>query len=322
MWKLFICTLFLTCIVCVKIEEDCDFTSTSTINEYYVGYSTNLNSNTVTVLKDNSLSNDFSDAAIMIIQMQAGIMVDSNDPSYGGLSALPSTINPGFYEFNVVTAVTETSSGNGPVLNLLLKFSLLNNYSAVLANERFQVIIVPVCYFTSISETITGTPWNGNTGGVLALLSVQIEIDSGAFINLDGTGYRGGLDYFQTVRGTAPYTLNFVDNSANDQGNIATSQNAIKGEGIFGSPRFYDENFPTLISNYTYSNGDCASGAPGNAGGGGNQNDAGGGGGANYGRGGSGKIFQNGNNLQEGIGGASVNDIFTFYPSNQLFMGL
>ena len=73
----------------------------------------------------------------------------------------------------------------------------------------------------------------------------------------------------------------------------------MKGEGFVGSPRF-----PPFVS--TYPQGfDCARGAPGNAGGGGNSIDSGGGGGANAGRGGDGRIFTD-SASKPGIGGAPL----------------
>ena len=125
----------------------------------------------------------------------------------------------------------------------------------------------------------------------MVVLATTIRLGN---VNLRGKGFRGGPLVDRIYNGGA-YLQGYRDDSSI---RVNVSFNGPKGEGFIGMPRF-------LSAPSTYPNGlDCARGAPGNAGGGGNFVDCGAGGGANAGRGGDG-LFRENRQLP-GIGGAPV----------------
>lgn len=224
---------------------------------------------------------------VLVIQMQDGV----SNASFGTTTATYATGfgTAGTYEYGLVE-----SFGGGLIT---LRNNLVNSYAnaqlAGNARKTFQVVRVPQYSAATIPAAGTVTPlaWNGTTGGIVA-------IDVAGVFNLSGTidaagyGFRGGAG--RVLAGGAGNTNTSVRfSSANGNG-------AMKGEGTAGSPR---NTFASIGAIYTwaaaggdfYPNGDNGFGAPGNAGGGGNDgnvgaNDqnSGGGGGGNAGAGGHG----------------------------------
>ena len=249
----------------------------------------------------------------MIIQMQGGTINNSNNINYGsgngtgnGYSDLGEA---GQYEFAVISQV------QGP--NVSLVSSLNNTYSNT-GHRRFQAIRVPVCVDATINSP-TILAWNGNIGGVYAVLAETVRLGS---ISLQGKGFRGApfvpniaAPISGISTGGGPYVSNFRDNSVairapNDR------FNGPKGEGFIG--------YTTLTSTTYPSSFDCGKGAPGNAGGGGIFTDSGGGGGSNAGAGGDGwqatysnTIFATNLNADAGLGGAAV----PLNPLTRLLLG-
>lgn len=230
----------------------------------------------------------------LVIQMQDALVDNSNTASYGnGVAGDPAQgstdlRNVGVYEFKRVTAVGVGSvSFDSPLANTYTTA----NASGTTGNRRFQVVRVP--QFASVSlpaGTSTVTVWNGDTGGLIVIDSSGNLNLNGATIDANGKGFRGGGSQNQTI------TLSVTDYAvAAGTGTPPNTLGAAKGEGLAGTPRFVRGN--TITGGYTgqdlgisgYQNAlDYARGAPGNAGGGGNQHNAGGGGGANAGDGGIG----------------------------------
>src|SRR5690606_24972807 len=142
----------------------------------------------------------------------------------------------------------------------------------------------------ALASGLTAQPWNGSTGGVLAIDVVGDLNLGGAIVDVSGLGFRGGA---------ARQLAGGAGGSNTDYRNLATSNfHGSKGEGVAGTPRYV--HMPsggglvnTLVEGYP--NGSTARGAPGNAGGGGtdgnptaNDRNTGGGGGGNAGVGGQG----------------------------------
>lgn len=249
-------TLF-SFILCIQLclTQDCSFDGTA-INEYYAGVSTDFAGGTVTV---DRFGIELG-ALVMIIQMQGGDINNSDTANYGsglGTGTGYTTVESGYYEFNVV--INRASSGGPTSLGFL--YPLEHEYFA-LGEKTFQVVTVPFCETAVLSSNITAPAWDGKTGGIVSLIARHAIIDT---ITVKGTGFRGGFDPVASGGGSS--TTNYVDGS----GYLIDSavKNARKGEGFIGSPGVYD--FPTS-STYFLSDGnpgDCARGAPGNAGGGG-----------------------------------------------------
>jgi len=237
---------------------------------------------------------------LLVIQMQDAAIDSSNSSAYGdGSSGSGSTAlnNAGLYEF--VRATSAVTSGNATVTIVGGGGSgLLNNYtnadaSIAQGQRRFQVVRVPQYTSASIISELTAAAWNGSSGGVLAFdVAGQLTLSSGATVNVNGLGFRGGAA--RPLKGIGK-TKGF---NGTDYRTLATdSTNGSKGEGIAGTPRYVNGGGTSPVNTGIegYPNGSHARGAPGNAGGGGtdgnpdaNDQNTGGGGGSNAGRGGKG----------------------------------
>ncbi len=200
---------------------------------------------------------------IMIIQMQGASILGQPDPSFPNYSypndaswgSITNYNNCGKYELVQVAEVPDGSS-------IKIDCGLLNNYTS---SGKVQVIRVPRYNSLTISPTgiLTCQPWNGTTGGILAVeIHGSTTINAGGKINTAGRGFRGAALY--TPLTPRSQTLYYSCSSAEVSAN--------KGEGIAG-----------YNNDYTVYGGKYCRGAAANAGGAGNVWNAGGGGGANAG---------------------------------------
>jgi Secretion system C-terminal sorting domain len=192
---------------------------------------------------------------VMIIQVQGADITATDDAAYGDVTNYNNT---GFYEVRTVYAVSANT--------ISLCENLSHSYTQS-GNARTQVIRIPRLTTLDISllANIGGLPWQGATGGVIALET------SGNFtlegkVSATGIGFRGGSDdkTSSITSGTPAVTLYRTTSTATTAG---------KGESIAGFTADYN----------TYFNGANGRGAPANGGGGGNGHNSGGGGGTNAG---------------------------------------
>lgn len=270
------------------------------VNTYFPGASSaNSGATTISLGAASGASTPIAAGdMLLVIQMQGATINSNNNASYGsgtsgtyasGYSAIGQT---GLYEF--VRAANAVSTGGGTVTIVGGSGSgLINSYvnaaaTSSLGQRRFQVIRVPQYENASVSGTVSALPWNGATGGVLAIDVADRLTFSGGTLNASGLGFRGGGAVVQAGSGSLSNT---------DYRSLATrAANAAKGEGIAGTPTYVANNGSLLNTSLEgYPNGSNGRGAPGNAGGGGNDgnpaaNDqnTGGGGGGNGGQGGRG----------------------------------
>ncbi len=223
---------------------------------------------------------------VLIIQMQGSRPNLSNNASFGQVPATPSVdallSSAGNFEFSTISAI----SGS----NITLNTSLSNTYDVY---GSVQLVRVPV-YTTATNVTaanVTASPWNGSSGGVIALICTNTLTLTGN-INADAVGFAGGAPV-GGVTGTCRTAFFY---------NSTTAQGAEKGDGV-------------AVENPNFARG---KGAWANGGGGGNgDNDraSGGGGGGNGGAGGKGGAGGNSCN-QPGVGG------YALAPSNtRVYMG-
>jgi uncharacterized repeat protein (TIGR01451 family) len=262
---------------------------------------------------------------LLVIQMQDASIDVANSVAYGngytgqGFTALNSA---GDYEF--VTATGPINAGSVPIAGAGAGAGLVFAYhSAAKSNNAgqstYQVVVVPQYTTASFNSTTppTAFPWNGSTGGVLVLDTSSTLTLNGATVSVSGLGFRGGAgmelnggvggnntDYFHAA--PAAYT-----------GAVENGVDAVKGEGIAGTPLWVESAGSYLKTNTDYpsggaADGSSARGAPGNAGAGGtdgdptnNDQNAGGGGGSNGGSGGFGGNSWNSNLSVGGEGGTS-----------------
>jgi uncharacterized repeat protein (TIGR01451 family) len=281
---------------------------------------------------------------VLIIQMQGAQINSTNTTSYGdgipgdpfGSTSLGAT---GVFEFVTATNTTPVSASTGGTLTFIgtgASNGLLNSYTSAVATatqgiQTFQVIRVPQYSSATLSATsnLTALPWNGATGGVVALdVASQLTLNGGSVV-LDGLGFRGGAS--MTERGITGFaSTDTVDPSPTALPNLSGGGDPPagggagggKGEGIAGTPHWVAPNITTITHPSTasstaqavvegYPNGSFARGAPGNAGGGAtdadptaNDQNSGGGGAGNGGQGGLGGFGWNSAGLVGGYGGA------------------
>ncbi|MBI4565817.1 MAG: tandem-95 repeat protein [Planctomycetes bacterium] len=255
---------------------------------------------------------------LLVIQMQDAAINATNTSSYGDgvpgdpASGTTAVNSSGLYEFVVANGSVIGGSlpihGMGPNDGLIHRYTFADSTSAQ-GQRRYQVIRVPRYANATLTSGLTCRPWDGSTGGVL-VIDVQQNLSLGnATVSVVGRGFRGGGGQFPI--GTGPST------EPTDYRTPASApRNGNKGEGFAGTPRFvYDAFTDTVLDTgfEGYPNGSRGRGAPGNAGGGGNNgldssgnsDNAGAGGGGNGGAGGRGGDSEAGAPTG-GHGGAAV----------------
>lgn len=222
---------------------------------------------------------------VLILQMQGATISDANNNSFGNITALNSA---GLYE----RAIIESVNGN----QLVLRNAILNRYQV---NGLVQVVSIPIYENAVVSDTLKAKPWDGKTGGILAL-EVTNTLRLNAPIDADGKGFRGG-----TADITASNNCGAFTNANAYFYNLNNWRGATKGEGI-----------AALLSGK-----EAGRGAQANGGGGGNDHNSGGGGGANATAGGNGgkneePDFLGCSGQNPGIGGRAIN-----FTDNRIFFG-
>jgi uncharacterized repeat protein (TIGR01451 family) len=232
---------------------------------------------------------------LMIIQMQGADIDSTNTASYGdgnSTNTRPAPIanyptngivngnlddtnfTAGYYEYAV--ASSDVALGGG---TLTLNTPLLKSYrntdntsDTSQGQRRFQVIRVPQYSSssdpaTSISGVLTAPVWDGLKGGVFAIdVAGTLNFATAGTIDMTGKGFRGGggRQLGGDSKNPPLYNSDLVTLSSR-------SANGSKGEGIAGTPKYLIDG--TLLKTGTtegYPNGSYGRGAPGNAGGGGN----------------------------------------------------
>jgi len=260
---------------------------------------------------------------LLVIQMQGAGINYTNTANYGdgtsgtGSGYLTTGLTAGTYEY---AAVKSVAGGT-----ITLSSGLVNAYTKAAASSTagastYQVIRVPQYINLTLNGTVTVTPWNGSTGGVLPLDVAGTFAFASKTISADYAGFRGGgaqmLDG-STATGTGTDYVNLANTTSTvfPAGTTAvTGFHASKGEGIAGTPYYtYNETAGTESNQGSdgLPSGSFARGAPGNAGGGGtdadpaaNDDNSGGGGGGNGGAGAQGGNSWNADTAVGGKGGA------------------
>jgi gliding motility-associated-like protein len=203
---------------------------------------TNMTANSVTV--SSAVGFAVGDR-VLLIQMKGATINQTNTASFGQVVALGSAGN---FEFTNIASI----SGNTItfVSNLCKPF---------VVSGKVQLIRVPVYNQATINAVVTASPWNGNTGGVVAI-EATTSLTFNNVIDVSGKGFIGG----------AVTTGWFMCNDPNYASSGANAGK--KGEGIALAPLNLDGNRAPLA----------------NGGGGANSGNPGAGGGSNGGAGGRG----------------------------------
>lgn len=203
---------------------------------------------------------------VIVIQMQGAAVNTDNSTDFGNVTALGSA---GLYEKVIISSV------DGDFITFESK--LRNVYDV---SGAVQLVTMPVYIDANVREDVQARPWDGATGGVIALdvrgtLTMEANIDAGA------TGFRGGQANIQ-----ADSDCNLTTRIRDYRLNLGNWRGGAKGEGI---------------APWT-GGAEAGRGPQANGGGGGNDHNAGGGGGANATAGGRG-----GRNAEPSFGGCKGN---------------
>ena len=216
---------------------------------------------------------------VLVIQMN-GVRYDtSNTLSFGTVLDYNGA---GSFEFTNVVQLDSTTVAFSPPLRNTYDFSAV-----------VQLITVPEYHDATVIDSLRPAPWDGLTGGVLALIADTLRLD--ADINAQASGFRGG-----DRSDDGDYSA--VKDFALDP---ASRRAAYKGEGI-----------AQIAAKRNSGRGPAA-----NGGGGGNGNNSGGAGGGCGGLGGRGGLEHNGAGGRDigGLGGAQLD--FGNNTSPRAFMG-
>ncbi|HZC78757.1 MAG TPA: hypothetical protein VE258_13485, partial [Ktedonobacterales bacterium] len=171
---------------------------------------------------------------LLVIQMHDAAIDSSNTGAYGngvaggtGWTALNSS---GLYEYTVATSAVPLAGGA-----LTVGGTLINTYTQAAptltqGQRDFQVIRVPQYVAATMTAALTAAPFNGSTGGVLALDVAGALNLNGAAVSVSQEGFRAGLG--RLLHGGAGGT-------GTDYRNLSANNfHAQKGEGIAGTPQY------------------------------------------------------------------------------------
>jgi gliding motility-associated-like protein len=201
------------------------------VNSYVAVSAVTVNSATLTAIGPFQVGDK-----VLIIQMKGATITTTNTVAFGTITALG---NAGNFEFATISSIT----GN----TVTFSSNLCKTYTP---SGKVQLVKVPVYTNATIVGTVTAQPWNGTTGGIVAIEATS-SITFNANINVSGQGFIGGAVFTGWFGCGDP--------------NYANQNAGKKGEGIVIPPVTLDANRAPLANGGGGSN----SGNPG-AGGGGN----------------------------------------------------
>ena len=225
---------------------------------------------------------------VLIIQMKGMRINETNSAAFGTFINYDST---GFYEKSRISSI----SGN----QICLVNDLAISYK--LSGKVQMVKIARYSTGANIVGTIIAPPWNGSTGGIVAI-EVQGTLTMNADVDVSGLGFKGGKS--GGAISNACSALTSISDYATDS--ISWEFKSFKGEGV---------------ADYIPNKWSCR-GPQANGGGGGNDHNSGGGGGANLTTGGIGGRnnepgFFNCKGYQPGLGGKGLSPLY----KDRLFLG-
>ena len=199
--------------------------------------------------------------AVLLIQLQGAAINESDNAAFGQINSLNGA---GLYELNTVHA----REG----MTLFLSGKMQAGYTPA---AGLQLVQVAAAATARVTDTVFAAAWNGQTGGVVALMADTLILE--APVVATGRGFRGATSVL--AEGVICNSLTFNNRYYYAQGNW---RSAPKGEGM-----------ALPIAGKEWGRGAQASG-----GGGGNNHNSGGGGGSGGGIGGRG-----GENEEPSFGG-------------------
>lgn len=183
----------------------------------------------------------------LLVQMQGAQIAASNDDRYGdGIGADGEArgwqqLHAGHFEFVRVEEVRANKvriRGTGPNSGVLHDYRNSEPETVEQAGQqRWQLVRVPQYENLTLTAALHVLPWDGSSGGVLALDVRRTLQLNGQTLSVAGAGFRGGAalplvgalgdanDYRYRAPGVAELAAAF-------------GQHASKGEGLAGTPRW------------------------------------------------------------------------------------
>lgn len=201
------------------------------VNAYVAVSAVTVNSATVTAIGPFQVGDK-----VLIIQMKGATITATNTMAFGTITSLG---NAGNFEFATISSI----NGN----TVTFSTNLCKSYTQ---SGKVQLVRVPIYTNVNVIGTVTAQPWNGTTGGIVAIEATN-SITFNANINVSGQGFVGGAVFTGWFSCSDP---NFANQNAGK-----------KGEGIAIPPVTMDSNRAPLAN----GGGGANTGNPG-AGGGGN----------------------------------------------------
>ena len=262
---------------------------------------------------------------VLLVQMQGADIQVSNTPAYGGDGEQGRgwhRLLAGHFELLRVDRVDDdrliirgTGEDGGLEYDYLWRDPQASDDQG---QARWQLVRMPQYQSLILDDDLRALPWDGASGGVLAL-DVRGELKlAGHRLDAAGSGFRGAaaLAFDGALGDAADWHYRAP---ARAELAAAYGQHAGKGEGLAGTPRWLFQDQTVLDSRPQadrrgnsdgYPGGSMARGAPANAGGGGNSLSLDNRGNSGGGGGGGGRAGQTGQALADppagGRGGAGV----------------
>ena len=267
MSRLFLITLgFWSCIISVY-SQHVSITGDSP-NFYLKADQILLDGVRITETLPGQLSNFAPGDKVLIIQM-TGVTIDSTiNPAFKttGSRTRKSLQNTGKFE---VLQIDEIVTGADTII--YFTDNLTNAYDSW---EKIQIIKVIEGETVSVNGTLRSKPWDGNVGGIIAILGIDtVRLEANSIIDVSNRGFRGAAAPVEIYpEGLCRFDISAVIKDTLYFRSHETGRSGNKGEGI-------------ITTNWPYTKG---TGFNINGGGAGNGLFSGGGGGSNYFAGGDG----------------------------------
>ena len=253
--------------LCAEPGRDGAMLSGSTINGYFSGPDNQAlppGTRTLTLSHSRGRAVLQPGDLALLMQVQGAPINTSNSQAYGQIRTdAPAPWAQEWVRIERVDADQVRILGAGP------GGGLLHHYDNAPANEeqgrrRWQLVRVPQFDSLSLEQDVAALPWNGTTGGVLAV-DVRRQLDlNGHTLSVRGTGFRGAPAVSLQGALGRPDDWRYSTPSVDDQA-AGYGHHGSKGEGLAGTPLLL-----LPAATLGYPQGDMARGAPANAGGGGN----------------------------------------------------
>lgn len=244
---------------------------------------------------------------LVVLQVHDALIDASDSEAYGagttGGAGFTDLGGAGLYEYVTATSAVGAGGGTLTVAGMGAGGGLLHGYAsaaetATRGQRAFQVVRVATASSATLTGPVTALPWDGATGGVVALDATGTLALGTHQVSSDGAGFRGGGAVLNGWSGNRTLFRSPL---------ITDVDLGTKGEGVAGRPQTVATSTGTATAPTAgYPGGDYGRGAPANAGGGGNGVNSGGGGGGNGGAGGRGGATWLGAQPLGGRGGTAV----------------